>query len=274
MATIRDGVERLREHIQENAGRNAANASFVSEVNRLISALYDDIGTISVEPLSALLRLFLIKTLYVERASRDPEVLDYLTDMLERYLFARQLTPFADQRKYTFYLSDLLDEMEHPSGTFQNAFEAYRRYADNALFLTGVFPRSFRRRRGSQRLGAPSAWIDAPYFISTGKTFYRQAAGTDLAEWVELRHTLEKLASYFEIYMDALNEMSARYVMGFDMEVLADKMLDAFNAYRETGEERHLESARKYAALLNIDRARFPALGQQHRPRGYLLGNE
>jgi hypothetical protein len=273
MSTIREGVEVLQQHIRENAGRNAASASFVAEVNRLLSAFYDDIGRISVEPLAALLRLFLIKTLYVERASRDPEVLDYLTDMLERYLVTRELAPYADQRKYTFYLSDLLNEMEHPSGTFQNAFEAYKRYADNALFLTGVFPRAFRRRRGGQRLGAPSAWIDAPYFISTGKTYYRQAAGTELAEWVELRTTLEKLALYFEIYMDALNELSDRYVMGFDMELLADKMLDAFNAYRETGEERHLESARKYAALLNIDRARFPALSRQRRPRGYLLGN-
>ena len=54
--------------------------------------------------------------------------------------------------------------------------------------------------------------------------------------------------------------MSERYIVGFDMELIADKMLDNFNRYRETGEERSLDQARRYASLLRIDRQRFSSL--------------
>ncbi|MDP2950582.1 MAG: hypothetical protein Q8P22_13750, partial [Chloroflexota bacterium] len=83
------------------------------------------------------------------------------------------------------------------------------------------------------------------------------------------RRTLTKLADYFEIYMDALNEASERYILGFDLNLIADKMLDNFNLYRRTGEEKYLENARKYAAILRVDEARFPALFR--RPRGAVL---
>jgi len=60
--------------------------------------------------------------------------------------------------------------------------------------------------------------------------------------------------------VEALNEMSERYITGFDMEMVADKMLDNFNRYRETGEERSLDEARRYASLLRIDRENFSSL--------------
>jgi hypothetical protein len=50
--------------------------------------------------------------------------------------------------------------------------------------------------------------------------------------------------------------------MGMDMQFIADKMLDAFNRYRATKEQRHLETARKYAALLKLDGRTWPALEQ------------
>ena len=47
--------------------------------------------------------------------------------------------------------------------------------------------------------------------------------------------------------------MSNRYIMGFDFNLIADKMLDSFNRYRSTGEERFLQDARRYAAVLKLD---------------------
>jgi len=67
--------------------------------------------------------------------------------------------------------------------------------------------------------------------------------------------------------MDALNEVSERYVLGFDLNLIADKMLDNFNLYRRTGEDRYLENARRYAAILKLDEGRFPALYRRVRPR-------
>jgi len=55
-------------------------------------------------------------------------------------------------------------------------------------------------------------------------------------------------------------------VTGFDFNLIADKMLDRFNLYRRTGDERHREEARRYAALLRLDSRRFPALYRRARP--------
>jgi hypothetical protein len=69
--------------------------------------------------------------------------------------------------------------------------------------------------------------------------------------------------------MEALSEISERYILGFDMNVIADKLLDNFNLYRRTGEQRYLENARKYAAILKVDGTSFPKLFQ--RSRAYII---
>jgi hypothetical protein len=102
--------------------------------------------------------------------------------------------------------------------------------------------------------------LDGEYYVTTGKTMYRMAANDSGAPATREPATLLKLAEHFEIYVDALNEMSERYIVGFDMDMIADKMLDNFNRYRETGEQRSLDQARRYASLLRVDRQRFSSL--------------
>lgn len=271
---IGERVRELKAVIRQHDGRNVADAPFVRAVDSLIDVFYDDIGEIRYVDIQSLFDLFIMKTLYVNRRSTDYEVLDYLGGMLTRYLFTRELFPIArGEQRMTFYLSDLMEEIRRPTH-FQNLFEAYRKYGDNALFLTGVFPRSLgRRRHGGGRLRrAPTPFIDRSYYVTTGKTFYRLAADHELAEYVEQRATLNKLASYFEVYMGALNEASERYILGFDMNLIADKMLDNFNRFRRTGDQTYLENARKYAAILKVDRGTFPSLWQiRRRPRATLL---
>ena len=87
---------------------------------------------------------------------------------------------------------------------------------------------------------------------------YLMASRHDLAEDTRQRDTLAKLAEHFELYADALSEMSERYILGFDMNLVADKMLDCINRYRQTGDERQLTNARRYAALLRLDPGRVP----------------
>jgi hypothetical protein len=209
-----------------------------------------------------------IKVLYVGRRSTDVQVIDYLGELMNRYLYTRELFPVVrGDRRFAYYLSDLLEESRRLIH-FQNLFEAHRKYADNALFLTGVFPRSLRRGRGGRKRTVP--FVDSAYYVSSGKTSYRLAAEHELAESTQQRETLNKLSTYFEVYMDALNEMSERYILGFDLNLIADKMLDNFNLYRRTGDEKYLNNARKYAAILKVDSARFPSLFRR-APRAVLL---
>jgi hypothetical protein len=258
-------IRELKAIIAENDGHNAADSRFARAVDDLLSAFYDDIGHITDTPSRALFDLFVIKVLYVGRRSCHADVIDYLSAMLDTFLYARELfPPDADGAPRSIYFSDLLDE-ERRNEIAGDRFEAYRHYGDSALFLTGVFRQSVGagRRAASPRAPLrrdPPATVDASYYVSTGKAMYRMASQQDRAEEMRQRETLERLARFFEIYVEALNEMSMRYILGFDLDLLADKMLDSINAYRESRAPRALSDARRYAAILQLDADRYPAL--------------
>jgi hypothetical protein len=261
-------VRELKETIADRDGENVADSAFARRVDELIGVFYDDIGEIVSVSTRTLFDLFVIKVLYVGRRSTDAGVVDYLGQLLDRHLATKELFPIErGGHASLYYLSDLLQEMQQLTH-FQNLFEAYRKYADNSLFVSGVFPRALRRRRGRR---AAIATIDRGYFVSTGKRFYHLAAQHELAEFTQQRELLEKLSAYFEVYVDALNEMSERYIMGFDLPLIADKMLDNFNQYRRTGEDRFLQNARRYAAILKVDPQAFPSLMKVGKARGRII---
>ena len=255
---LEERIQELKTIVFENDGTNAADWRFARAVDDLLNAVYDDVDQIKQLSPRALFDLFILKVLYVGRRSRHADVVDYLGRLLTSNLYTGQLNPPDGQGKpSTMYFSNMLDDR------FENRFEAYRSYGDNALFVSGVFPASLKPRRSSRRTPmrrAPARTIDGEYYVTTGKTMYRMAANDSGAPATREPETLLKLAEHFEIYVDALNEMSERYIVGFDMELIADKMLDNFNRYRETGEERSLDQARRYASLLRIDRQRFSSL--------------
>ena len=259
---IEDSVRELKEIIASNDGHNAADSRFTRAVDELVSAVYDDIGGISALSPRTLFDLFVIKVLYVGRHSVDAGIIDYLGALLEQCLLTSELFPADDDGRRRLYFSDLLDPEKQPLDV-PNVFEAYRKYADGALFLSGIFPSSLQpQSRGASHLRRRAApGVDAAYYASTGKAMYRMAARDDHAECAHQPDTLSKLAEHFELYVDALNEMSERYIMGFDMHLLADKMLDEVNRYRTSRDETHLVSARRYAAILRVDEARFPTVG-------------
>jgi hypothetical protein len=261
---LETAVHELKQTIVEHDGANVADRAFARRVDALIGVFYDDIGEITTVSTRTLFDLYVIKVLYVERRSTDAGVVEYLGQLLDRYLATSELFPVDESGRIRLaYFSDLLREAERPRHV-QNLFEAYRRYGDSSLFVTGMFPRALRRRRRGPSSGrTPVAFVDRSYYVSTGKRSYRLAARHELAEETRQRALLEKLAAYFEIYLEALNEMSERYVLGFDMALIADKMLDSFNHYRRTGEERHLQSARRYAAILQLDPEAFSGLAER-----------
>jgi hypothetical protein len=253
-----EDIATLRETIRANDGRNVATGAFARKVDQLIDDFYDDIDDLTALRLGDILDLFLIKVLYVNRQSRDAETMAYLGRMLERYLRASEMS-LGRGGGFMAYMSDLMEETANPSGQYQNEFEAYRKWGDNALFIAGIFPKSLGRKRAGGILGG-TPYVDRSYFTTVGRRYYEMAAKQELARWIEMHETLRRLSHFFDVYVAALNEMSDRYVMGIDMRIIADKMLDAFNRYRATRDERHLATARKYAALLKLDGTQWPAL--------------
>jgi len=255
---VHEDIGILRDTIRANDGANVANGAFVRKVEQLINDFYDDIGELTELRLGDILDLFLIKVLYIDRRSRDSETLAYLGRLLERYLLTDELS-LGEGKGHLPYLSDLMEETANPSGTFATPFEAYRKYGDSALFITGTFPGSLGRKRSGGPMGGTSL-ADKGHFISLGRKYYEMAARQDVARAMHLRATLERLSRFFDVYVEALNEMSERYVLGIDMDVIANKMLDAFNRYKESGARADLDAARKFASLLRLDGKTWPAL--------------
>ncbi len=258
---LEERVGELKAIIARNDGHNAADPRFSRAVDDLISAFYDDIGHVTGVSARALFDLFVIKVLYVGRRSCHADVIDYLASLLESFLHARALFPSnAEGMPSAVYASEVLDP-ERRTELPDTAFEAYRSYGDRALFLTGIFHAHASRRRPARPTAlrrAASPTVDAAYYVSTGKTMYRLASRFD--EAAEQRETLDRLARFFDVYAEALNEMSARYILGFDLDLLADKMLDSINAYRASGDARSLAEARGYATILQLEPARYPAI--------------
>jgi hypothetical protein len=260
IGSLTERIRRLKTQAAAHEGQNAADVRFLREVDALISLFYDDISRVVQIDLKSLFDLFLLKSLYVGRRSTSIATLDYLSNMMTRFLRTRDVTPMPNLLSfYNDLLPRLMEENLH-QGRPQNYFEAYRTLADGSLFMTGVFPESMRRRYG-RRASGPS--FDRAYYVRMGKDYYALAARHELAEATGLAATLARLALYFEVYMEALNTVSETYITGFDTRVIMDKMLDSFNRYRETRDESHLENARKYAALLHLDRRAFPRLWRQ-----------
>jgi hypothetical protein len=252
----------LRDTIRANDGANVATRTFVRKVDELISAFYDDVEELTALSLADILDLFLIKVLYINRASRDIAAMEYLRDLLSRYLFASSMNL---GHGVVPYMSDLVTATATTRG--DETFEVARHYGDNALFISGVFPQSLGRKRAGGRMGG-TPFVDRQYFITVGRQYYTLAANQERARVVSLRATLLRLSQFFDVYVDALNEMSGQYVMGMDMRLIADKMLDAFNRYRETKDGRDLEVARLYATLMKLDGHTWPELlqGQAEQP--------
>lgn len=229
---IEQRVRELKQIIATNDGENAADRRFARAVDELLSAVYDDINSISRLPARALFDLFVIKVLYVGRHSRDAAVIEYIGAMLEAYIDVRKLFPAdEDGRARRLYYSDMLDPEKHPRDE-PDVFEAYRRYADGALFLSGVFASSLRPRprvkSHLRRRATPT--VDHAYYVTTGKDMYHRAAQHHHRDCSHAPRTLAMLGDNFELYAEALQEMSERYITGFDLGLVANKMLDAMNA--------------------------------------------
>ena len=265
-------IEQLRSEVAEHEGSNIADADFARKVDSLISVFYDDVGEIKTISLKSLFSLFLLKTLYVNRKSSSARVLDYLSDMLVRFLWSREMVfPGADMGKFEELLALLYQQMDTRT-PFQNLFETSRKLGDNALFMTGMFPAGTRRRRiGRGKRAQVLPAVNRVHYVNFGKNCYRVAAQQELAEWTGQKPVLLKLSNFFEIYVDSLNEMGERYILGFDMKLIADKFLDNLNLYRRTREPRFLENAKKYASILKIDSARLPRFFGPQPPKAHIL---
>jgi hypothetical protein len=246
----------LKVIIAENDGRNAADARFARAVDDLVSSFYDGVSRLSDLPSRALFDLFLIKVLYVDRRSTHADVIDYLGEMLDGFMYAHRLFPLGrDGKPHRVYYGDVLEDDTRDDAP-ADRYEAYRGYADSALFFAGVLRKSIERqrpRRAGMLRREAAATVDTSYFVTTGRASYIMASQQREAERTQRRQTLERLAEFFEVYAGALHDIGQRYIVGVDRPLITDKLLDSINRHRETREPQALADLRSYAEMLGVD---------------------
>ena len=135
---------------------------------------------------------------------RDPEVQDYIVNMLGEFCEAEQL--FKVRNTSGRRLEDVgemlleTDPVYGPAPSFDRERQVRKHIGDYILFFSGMFPESinhYRLRR--QRL---ENFID---FIKAGKESYFIVSKFDQFEYVKLAPLFAKLASEFESCVYGLN---------------------------------------------------------------------
>lgn len=131
----------------------------------------------------------------------DPPLVDYLSDMLQRFVSNDSLCRVRDlSGRPVSEVASLMYEAEQRRGLAKR--DVHRHIGDVALFWTGVFPESLPKLR---RVDSPDFMID---YRSQGKWAYHMAATikTDRTDDATA-DVLERLSSNFEMCAYGLGEV-------------------------------------------------------------------
>lgn len=109
----------------------------------------------SDQPSSVLHRFFAgitEQTFQSQLGVADPPLLDYLTELLVRFVRLEAVLPIRDPKgKRTTNVSEMLREAEHRIGGARRT--THRQVGDCSLFWAGVYPEFLRRKRGQSQIG-------------------------------------------------------------------------------------------------------------------------
>ena len=105
----------------------------------------------------------------IELGVADPSVIDYMTDLLMRFVHVRQTSgPRTPDGTLARSFVEMSHEAEQRSG--QQRCDLLRRVGDLTLFWTGVYPEALPK---VQAIDSADAFLDLPAF---GRRSYRAAA--------------------------------------------------------------------------------------------------
>lgn len=140
--------------------------------------------------------------LYVDLGLCDPQIADYLTELLSQFVHVDDLHPFTDAagRRLEDLASMLTDaHLQPPVGRLQRERILHRHIGDYALFWTGLFPEGLRRMRP---VGTGDRLSD---YMTQGKRSYAIASDLTAPEDQPPPGVLRRLSEHFEFCVHGLN---------------------------------------------------------------------
>lgn len=187
----------------------------------LLRQAWRDLGkeAYTLERLSAAQRLPVFDSHRVSLLLEDPEVREYLVDMLASFSRAESAVVYHRQRgklyRRSFSDMDMDDMLELSQGVApQFRFSFYKRIADIALFIVGVFPdcAADALAPGSSRLRLAGRRLRTlEEYQEEGRRFYQLAAEQGEGE-PKVLSALGKIAQNFELAKKPLSLVSERYI--------------------------------------------------------------
>jgi hypothetical protein len=154
----------------------------------------------SADQLKRLFAALTEQTFQVEYGLADPPLIDYLADMLVRFVRLDAIFKVRDvMGRRLEEVADMLMEAEQREARPQR--EIHRHIGDFTLFWTGVYPEALRRLRGFDR---KDALLD---YQQQGKRSYYIASTFRDEPYKQEAAVLQRLSSEFELCSDGLMQV-------------------------------------------------------------------
>lgn len=152
------------------------------------------------EQLKRLFAALTEQTFEVELGVADPPLVDYLSDMLVRFVRIDAIFPVRDVvGRRLEEVADMMMEAQQRSGRPQR--EVHRHIGDFTLFWTGVYPEALQRLKGA---GRKDALID---YQAQGKRSYYIASTYEEAPFQDEAPVLRRLSDEFELCSQGLAQV-------------------------------------------------------------------
>lgn len=161
----------------------------------------------SIPPTHPLRRLFASvsqRTFFGELGMPNPRLVDYVADLLTRFVHVDNLYRIRDARGRALdEVADMLLEgdVRLNARWFNREREVHRHVGDFTLFWTGAYPEALPRLRGPLR---KDHLID---YVTQGKKSYAIAASFRHGPYAEEAEVLAQLSDYFELCAYGLHRM-------------------------------------------------------------------
>lgn len=139
---------------------------------------------------------------YAELGITDTALIDYLTDLLTRFIHVDEACVLRDgQGQPMAEVADMIREAEAMPLEGRTRREAHRYIGDYTLFWTGLYPETVKKKS--------SRWCKDQFidYFRQGKYSYRIAAAFEDDPWKEESAVLRRLSDDFEMCAYGLNQV-------------------------------------------------------------------
>ncbi len=150
-------------------------------------------------PLRQLFRLLTERNLAGKLGYEDPDVIEYLTDLLTDFTHidnVYKIRSVSGQRVEEVAELLLEGDLLHGASSIEREREVHKHIGDYTLFIAGIFPEAIQRWRGRRIQLSRDAMID---YVKTGKRSYHIVAEFAFGVYGDVAPLYRKLSEQFEL---------------------------------------------------------------------------